>query len=98
MDEFEITSIVIDKAGIISHCDVKGYGIQNIGLIERLILEGACSFFVGDEKRKREVFAKTSPIGEIFLTTDPNGYDMNTLNSLPILDKPLLRRIIEPAR
>lgn len=98
MDEFEITSIVRDKTGTISHCGVKGYGIQNIGLMEKLILEDACSFFVLDGKQKREVFVRTSSKGEIFLTTDPNGYDMNTLNLLPVLDKPLLRRLIEPAR
>ena len=98
MDEFEITSIVRDKTGAITYCCVKGYGIQNIGLIAKLILEDACSFFVLDEKQKREVFARTSPKGEIFLTTNPNGYDMNSLNLLPVLDKPLLRRLIEPAR
>jgi len=38
LDEFEITCVVKDETGIISHCGVKGYGIQNVELIEKLDL------------------------------------------------------------
>ena len=78
MDEFEITCIVKDENGIISHCGVKGYGVQNVGLIEKLIIEEACSFFIYDRDKKRNVYVRTSPNGAIFLTTDPNGYNMET--------------------
>ena len=98
MDEFEITCIVKDRDGTISHCGVKGYGVQNVGLMEKLIMEEACSFFIYDGEKKRKVYARTSPNGAIFLTTDPNGYDMETLNSLPLFDKPLLRQLIESVR
>ncbi|CAN5611508.1 hypothetical protein BH23THE1_BH23THE1_23670 [soil metagenome] len=98
MDEFEITGIVKDSDGTISHCGVKGYGIQNVGLMEKLIMEEACSFFIYVGAEKRKVYARTSVNETIFLTTDPNGYDMDTLNSLPLLDKPFFRRLIEPVR
>ena len=97
MDDFEITCIVKDVNGVVSHCGVKGYGVQNVGLMEKLIMEEACSFFIYDGEKKRKVYVRTSPIGAIFLTTDPNGYDMDTLNSLPLLDKSL-RRLIESVR
>ena len=98
MDEFEITSVVKDKNGIISHCNVKGYGIQDVSTIERLISEDACSFFVYVGEEKKEVYVRTSADGTSFLTTDRNGYNMDTLNFLPILDKPLFKRLIEPVR
>ena len=98
MDEFEITCVVKDIDGTISHCGVKGYGVQNVGLMEKLIMEEACSFFIYDGKKKRNVYARTSPNGAIFLTTDPNGYNMETLNSLPLFDKPLLKQLIESVR
>ena len=87
MDELEITGIIRDKDGTISHCGVKGYGVQNVGLMEKLIMEEAYSFFIYDREKKRKVYVRTSPNGAIFLTTDPNGYNMDTLNSLPLLDK-----------
>lgn len=66
-------------------------------IIEKLIREEACSFFIYDGEKKRNVSARTSRDGKIFLTTDPNGSDMDTLNSLPLIDKPILKRIIESA-
>ena len=98
MDELEITGIVKDKDGIISHCDVKGYGIQNVELIEKLIMEESSSFFVYVGEEKKEVHARTSTDGTSFLTTDPNGSNKDTLNFLPILNKPLFKRLIEPVR
>ena len=98
MDEFEITCIVKDKKGIPSHCGVKGYGIQNIVVIETLIREGACSFFTYDRETKKNVFSKTSPDRTIFLTTNPNDSDMDTLNFLPLFDRPFLRQLIESVR
>ncbi len=86
-----------DIHGIISQCCVRGYDIQNILIIERLIREEACSFFIYDGEKKRIVSAKTSRDGTTFLTTDPNGSDMDTLNFLPLIDKPLLKKIIESA-
>jgi hypothetical protein len=97
LDELEITCIVKDIHGIISHCGVKGYDIQNILVLEKLIREEACSFFIYDGEKKRNVFARTSRDGKIFLTTDPNGSDMDTLNFLPLIDKPLLKKLIESA-
>jgi hypothetical protein len=98
LDELEIVGTIRDKGGTISHYGVKGYGIQNVGLIEKLIIEEACSFFVSDGDLKKKVFVRTSSNGRIFLTTDPNGYEMNTLDFLPLLDKPFLKRLIEPSR
>ena len=98
MDEFEITCIVKDRDGTISHCGVKGYGVQNVAIIEKLIREETCSFFIYEGEKKRNVYARTSPNGTTFLTTDPNGSDMNTLNFLPLFDKPLLRQLIESVR
>ncbi len=98
MDELEITGIVKDDSGIISHCGVKGYGVQDILIIEKLIREEICSFFIDDRKEKRKVYAGISPNGTTFLTTDPNGSGMDSLNVLPLLDGPLLRRLIETVR
>lgn len=98
MDDFEITGIVKDYNGMISHCCVEGYGIQPVATIKRLIMEGACSFFISDEERKKNVYAQTYPNGKVFLTTDRYGFGMNRLNFLPLFDKPILRQIIESDR
>jgi hypothetical protein len=98
LDEFEITCIVKDVNGIVSHCGVKGYGVQDISIIEKLIREESCSFFTYDGETKKNVFSKTSPDGIIFLTTNPNEFDMNTLNFLPLFDRPFLRQLIESVR
>ena len=97
MDGFEITCIVKDGNGIISHCGVKGYGIQNIWIVEKLIREEACSFFILDKEKKRNVYAKTSN-GTTYLTTDRHGSGRNALNFLPLFDKPSLKQLIEPIR
>ena len=98
MDEFEITCIIKDVNGTMSHCGVKGYGIQDISIIERLIREESCSFFTYDRETKKNVFTKTSQDGTIFLTTNPNDSDMDTLNFLPLFDRPFLRQLIESVR
>ena len=98
MDEYEITCIVKDVNGIISHCGVKAYGVQNIAIIEKLIKEDTCSFFAYDKGNKMNVYSKISTNGTIFLTTNPNGSDMDTLNFLPLLAGPLLRQLIESVR
>jgi hypothetical protein len=98
LDEFEITCIVKDTNGIISHCGVKGYGVQPVAIIDKLIEEGVCSFFVYDRENKLNVYAKTFANGTIFLTTDPNGSDIKDLGFLPLFNRPLLRRLIESAR
>jgi len=97
LDDFEITGIVKDMNGTMSHCGVKGYGIQNIVIIENLIREEACSFYIYDREKKRKVYAKTSN-GTSFLTTDPSGSDINGLNFLPLFDRPLLKQLIESVR
>ena len=61
MDVFEITGIVKDVNGIISHCGVKGYGVQPIALIDKLIREKTCSFFILDKENKLILYSKTSP-------------------------------------
>lgn len=98
MDAFEIDCIVKDTDGIISHCGVKGYGVQPIAIIDKLIREETCSFFTYDKENKLNVYAKTSPSGTTFLTTDPNGSDRNGLNFLPLYDRPFLRHLIESIR
>ncbi|MFI5406967.1 MAG: DUF3892 domain-containing protein [Nitrososphaerales archaeon] len=98
MDEFEITCIVKDRNGLVSHCGVKGYGVQNVAIIEKLIKENICSFFIFKRGYRKNVQSRTSQNGTSFLTTDPNGLDMNTLNFLPLFDKPLLRQLIESVR
>lgn len=98
MDEFEITCCVKDSSGMISHYGVKGYGIQNIAIIENLIREQSCSFFTYERENKLNVYKTTSPDGTIFLTTDPKGSIAKGLDFLPLLDKPLLRQLIESVR
>jgi hypothetical protein len=98
LDEFEIKCIVKDENGTISHCGVKGYGIQNVKMIRNLIQEGVCSFFTYDGEKKMDVYVRTSPNGTSFLTVDPSGSDINGLNFLPLFDKPLLRQLIESVR
>lgn len=98
MDAIEINCIVKDINGIISHCGVKGYGIQPIAIINKLIKEETCSFFIYNGESKMNVYAKTSPDGTTFLTTDPNGVDRNRLNLLPLFDKPWSRQLVESIR
>ena len=99
MDDIEITCIVKDRDGIISHCGIKGYGVQNVGLMEKLIMEEACSFFIYDgDKKKRNIFARTSPDGTSYLTTDLSGSDLNELSLLPLFDRPFVRQLIESVR
>jgi hypothetical protein len=83
---------------MISHCVVKGYGVQTIAIIDKLIEEGVCSFFVYDRENKFNVYAKTFPNGITSLTTDPNGSDRNGLGFLPLCDRPFLRQLIESIR
>jgi len=99
LDVFEITCITKDETGTISHCGVKGYGLQNVAIIEKLIEEDACSFFIYDgEKKKRNVYAMISQNGATYLTTDPNGFGNNKLNFLPLFDRPFLKQLIESVR
>lgn len=98
MDEFEITCLVKDMHGIISHCGVKGYGIQDVKIIGNLIKEGACSFYIYDGEIKKNVYARTSPNGTSFLTTDTTSSDINGLNYLPLFDRPFVRQLIESVR
>ena len=98
MDESEITCIVKDENGIISHCGVKGYDIHNIELIGKLIMEETCSFFFHEgETKKRNVYAETSN-GTTFLTTDSSGCNIDGLNFLPLFDRPFVRQLIESVR
>jgi hypothetical protein len=98
MDVFEIVCIFEDKNGMISHCGVKGYGIQSIEIIEKLIRENTCSFFAYEGENKKEVYTRSSKVGTTFLTTDPHGSDMNTLNFLPTSDRPIMRQLLESSR
>ena len=82
----------------ISHYGVKGYGVQSVAIIERLIMEETCSFFIYDREKRRNVYARTFTDGTRFLTTDRDGFGMNRLNFLPLFDKPLLRQLIESIR
>jgi hypothetical protein len=91
LDFFEINCIIKDDTSNISHCGVKGYGIQSIAIIWKLIREVTCFFFIYDGKKKRNVYAMTSPNGAICLTTDPRGYDKNRLNFLPLFDKTVIK-------
>ena len=98
LDEVEITCIFIDANGIISHCGVKGYGIQDILTIEKLIRDEACSFFVNEGGKKRNVYVITASNNTALLTTDPSGTDTNGLDSLPPCDRPMIRYLIESIR
>jgi hypothetical protein len=98
LDVFEINCIVKDVNGIISHCGVKGYGVQPIAIIDKLIREDVCSFFTYDGEKKRKVYARTISSGAPILTTDPSGSDINGLNILPLFDGPFVRQLIESVR
>ena len=84
--------------GTISHYGVKGYGVQSVAIIERLIMEETCSFFMYDGEIRRKVYARTFTDGTRFLTTDRDGFGMNRLNFLPLFDRPFLRQLIESVR
>ncbi len=98
MDEFEITCIIKDSSGTISHYGVKGYGVQSVAIIDKLIREEACSFFTFDRDNKLNVYTTTYPDGRILLTTDPKGLGTKGLDFLPLYDRPLLRQLIESVR
>jgi hypothetical protein len=98
LDEYEITGVINGKNGMISHCAVKGYGIQPIAIMEKLIREEPCSFFIYDKENKLNVYARTSPNGTTYLTTNPHGSGRNMLNFLPVFYKPKLRQLIESIR
>jgi hypothetical protein len=94
IDDFKITYVTKDITGNISHCGVKSYGVQNVSIIEKLIKENICSFFISDRGTKKRMYTRTSPNGTILLTTDPNGSNTDTLNFLPLFDRPFLRQLI----
>jgi hypothetical protein len=98
LDDFEITCVSRDIDGLISHCGVKGYGVQPIAIINKLIEERVCSFYTYDKEIKKMVYSRPSPTGVTFLTTDPNRSDKHGLNFLPLFDKPLLRQLTESVR
>ena len=50
MDEFGVIFMAKNIDGIISDCDVKGYGVQPIAIRYKLIKEETCSFFSYDKK------------------------------------------------
>ena len=54
-----------------SHCGVKGYGVQDISIIEKLIREEVCSFFIYDGEKKRKVYVRTSQMEQYFLQPIP---------------------------
>ena len=54
-------------------------------------------FFAYKGENKKKVYTKSSKDGTRFLTIDPNGYDLDTLNFLPTADKPIMRQILESA-
>ena len=86
MEVLEILCIFEDENGRISHCGVKGYGIQSIEIIEKLISEDTCSFFAYKGENKKKVYTKYYKDGTRFLTIDPIGSDLDTLNFLPTAD------------
>jgi hypothetical protein len=98
LDSFEIDCIAKDANGIISHCGVKGYGVQPIAIIDKLIREDVCSFFTYDGEKRRKVYARTTSSGAPVLTTDLGGSDINGLNILPLFDGPFERQLIESVR
>ncbi|HKO65480.1 MAG TPA: hypothetical protein VJU13_09785 [Candidatus Nitrosocosmicus sp.] len=95
MEFFEITCIIKDENGIISHCGVKGYGIQDIAIIGKLIREVTCCFFIYNREKKKNVYARTTPNGATYLTTNPHGSDINGMNILPEFKRPFIRQLIE---
>ena len=95
MEFFEITCIVKDENGIISHCGVKGYGIQDIAIIGKLIREVTCCFFIYNREKKKNVYARTTPNGATYLTTNLHSFDINTLNILPEFKRQFLSQLIE---
>ena len=56
MDEIEIICIVKDRDGLVSHCGVKGYGVQDILIIEKLIREEVVLFLSMKETKKRGMY------------------------------------------
>ena len=56
MDEHEITCVVKDEYGTVSHYGGKDYGVQDTLIIEKLIREEACTFFIYEGDRKRGIY------------------------------------------
>ena len=98
MDEFEVTCIVKDENGTISHCGVKGYGIQDISTIEKLLEKETCSFIDYDGGIKKKIYLRESSDETIFLTSDAHDSDTNELNYLPICDRSFIKQLIESVR
>ena len=80
---------------MISHCGVKGYGIQDIAIIGKLIREVTYCFFISHREKKKNVYARTTPNGATYLTTNPHGSDINGMNILPEFKRPFLGQLIE---
>ncbi|HSA74687.1 MAG TPA: hypothetical protein VLE21_00700 [Candidatus Nitrosocosmicus sp.] len=94
MEEFEITCLYLDERNCISHCGVSGYGVQLIALIESLLTNKICRFFVINGEEKINVHSINSSNGSIFLTDKSKGSKLIELDFLPQYDKSQLNQLI----
>jgi hypothetical protein len=94
MEEFEITCLYLNEKNCISHCGVRGYGVQQIALLESLLTRKICTFFVIDKEVRTNVHSINSSNGSIFLADKSNGSKVIRLDFLPQYTKSQLSQLI----
>jgi hypothetical protein len=94
MEEFEITCLYLNEKNCISHCGVRGYGVQHIALVENLLAKKICSFFVIDGEERINIHSINSSNGSIF-TDKSNEFKLIDLDFLHQYDMSQLSQLIE---
>lgn len=81
MGNFQITCVVKDNQDNIIQVGIGGnrYTIQQIVNA----MNNRDTFFTMKNGHMADVYAKKSPLGNLFLTTDPDGITANNLDFLP---------------
>lgn len=91
VNEHEITCIIEDNDGNITHMGFKKEGIHSVLIITRLIIEGSNSFYIYKNGDKMMVDTIKTPDYNKPLNTDPVAIDIDDLYFLPrcILPDPI---------
>ncbi|MEE9594038.1 MAG: DUF3892 domain-containing protein [Candidatus Hydrothermarchaeales archaeon] len=81
MGEYRITCRLINKEGILSQVNISGkrYSIRKI---YDMVESGEYNFYTFVMSKKANVRTGTSPLGRIFITTNPDGITENNLDEL----------------
>jgi len=81
MGNFQITCVVKDTKDNIMQVGINGktYTIKEI----QTAMNNGDTFFTMKDGQRATVYCKTSPLGNLFLTTEPDGTTENNLDFLP---------------